>query len=93
MQYVWEVGDITRAPDDACAPRAHGTVVSRGPKTEHMLVGYTDGRGSNPCLVSLRDGMVCHAGMTPAAFVEMLNTEGFRPVPLARPMVETIIAK
>lgn len=90
MKYTWEPTDF-KAAKPLTKPVLFGSVVSRGHKSEHYLIGYIGG-GDKPCLVSLRDGMVCHDGLNITEFAEMMNKERFAPVTLARPMLETIVA-
>jgi hypothetical protein len=79
MRYIWQ-------PEDAMGN--YGQIVHRGPNTEHFLIGYENGSGLYPCLVSLRDGMICHTGLGFEKFADMLNEQQFRPYQPKRQAIE-----
>jgi hypothetical protein len=83
MKYVWMPEDVNSN---------YGQIVHRGPNTEHFLIGY-ERCSLNPCLVSLRDGMICHTDLGLVKFVEMLNEQGFRPYEPRREPIENQFIK
>jgi hypothetical protein len=84
MKCIWDEDDIRNSS---------GTVVTNGDKAEHWMIGYVDGSGTNPVLVSLRDGMVNEIkGQGRAEFAKMLTERGMRPVVIGRRyLVENVV--
>lgn len=79
MQYIWHPEDVTAN---------YGQVVNRGTNTEHYMFAYEEASGLNPCLVSMRDGMITATGLGIAGFARMLNEQKFQPFEYRRPLLE-----
>jgi len=79
MQFLWQVDDFKDRRDPS-ALSAFGSIVRQPRNDSQYLIGYTNGTGENPCLISLDDGMVTLIGRTIENFVGCLNEQKFFPL-------------
>jgi hypothetical protein len=83
MKYEWQPEDISEHI---------GRIVHRGRTSEHYIIGYEKASCRNPCLISLRDGMITSTGLGVDGFAKHLNDQGFKPyVSRSKPIEQVFI--
>lgn len=80
MKFIWQVEDFTTESRLKSEFYPYGAVVGRPRSDDRYLIGYANGTGQNPVLISLQDGAIFANKDSHEAMVQFLNEREYYPL-------------